>query len=301
MKAYVLDKLTAPLPAMKINEEHFSHLKNIQLADPQFYIPGKIDLILGADYFFSLLLPGQVTCSQNQLIAQNSTFGFLVSGRLPDSHVNSKSLSNLHIYDINIDNELKRFWEIEEVFNSKEPILSPEEQFVESHFEKTYSVNSDGRFVVKLPFYKSKSELGDSKPAAISRLFAMERKFKEKPDFEKQYKEFMREYEQLGHMQLVDPNLHCNSEKEQYFLPHHAVIKPSSTTTKLRVVFDGSCKTTTGTSLNSVLGVGPKLQRDIFEILLNFRFPEIVFSADIEKMYRQILVSDEDQNFQQII
>ncbi|GFY07772.1 integrase catalytic domain-containing protein [Trichonephila clavipes] len=127
----------------------------------------------------------------------------------------------------------------------------------------------------------------------------MERKFKNNPDFEKQYKEFMNEYESLGHMSLVNSRSHTS--KDQNFLPHHAVIKPSSLTTKLRVVFDASCKTTNGTSLNSLLGVGPKLQRDIFEILLNFRIPRIVFTADIEKMYCQILVADEDQKYQQIL
>ncbi|GFU66859.1 integrase catalytic domain-containing protein [Trichonephila clavipes] len=70
----------------------------------------------------------------------------------------------------------------------------------------------------------------------------MERKFKNNPDFEKQYKEFMNEYESLGHMSLVNSRSHTS--KDQNFLPHHAVIKPSSLTTKLRVVFDASCKTT---------------------------------------------------------
>ncbi|GFW42018.1 uncharacterized protein TNCV_1904761 [Trichonephila clavipes] len=100
-------------------------------------------------------------------------------------------------------------------------------------------------------------------------------------------------------MSLVNSSSHTS--KDQNFLPHHAVIKPSSTTTKLRVVFDTSCKTTNGMSLNSLLGVGSKLQRNIFEILLNFRIPRIVFTADIEKMYRQILVADEDQKYQQIL
>ncbi|GFU68161.1 uncharacterized protein TNCV_248251 [Trichonephila clavipes] len=109
----------------------------------------------------------------------------------------------------------------------------------------------------------------------------------------------MNEYESLGHMSLVNSRSHTS--KDQNFLPHHAVIKPSSPTTKLRVVFDASCKTTNGTSLNSLLGVGSKLQRDIFEILLNFRIPIIVLTADIEKMYRQILVADEDQKYQQIL
>ena len=43
-------------------------------------------------------------------------------------------------------------------------------------------------------------------------------------------------------------------------MPHHCVLKDASTTTKLRVVFDASAKTTTGLSLNDCLMVGPKLQ-----------------------------------------
>ncbi|GFW90894.1 DUF1758 domain-containing protein [Trichonephila clavipes] len=64
VKAYVVEKLTAPLPTEKINEAHFSHLKNACLADPKFFIPSNIDMILGPDYF-SILLPGQITCSQS--------------------------------------------------------------------------------------------------------------------------------------------------------------------------------------------------------------------------------------------
>lgn len=57
----------------------------------------------------------------------------------------------------------------------------------------------------------------------------------------------MDEYLQLGYMkkldELVDDNqLHC-------YIPHHAVFKESNTTTKVRV-FNASCKTSPGHSLN---------------------------------------------------
>ena len=54
-------------------------------------------------------------------------------------------------------------------------------------------------------------------------------------------------------------------------MPHHAVIKPDSTTTKLRVVFDASCATSTGISLNNALMVGPVVQEDLLTIILRFR------------------------------
>ncbi|GFY69783.1 hypothetical protein TNIN_376611 [Trichonephila inaurata madagascariensis] len=66
-------------------------------------------MILGFDYFFSIFLPGQITCSQSSLIAQNSIFGFLVSGKLTEL-LNSNSMLNLHIIETNIDNQLQDFW-----------------------------------------------------------------------------------------------------------------------------------------------------------------------------------------------
>ena len=153
-----------------------------------------------------------------------------------------------HFYKININSELKHFWKLEEAFNSDDKTFSPEKQFVGSHFQENYSINSDGRFTVKLPFYKSKFELGNSKSAAFSTLHAMERKLKKNSEFEEQYKDFMHEYVNLGHMQLVTQNSLSIYQNEQYFLLHHAVVKPSRTTTKLRVVFDSSCKTLTGKS-----------------------------------------------------
>ena len=106
----------------------------------------------------------------------------------------------------------------------------------------------------------------------------------------------MEEYIALGHMTL------CNEhEDDGYYLPHHAVIKESSETTKVRVVFDASAKTSTGISLNDTLMVGPTIQNTIFEQVLRFRLHSYVITADIEKMYRQILIHPDDRKFQKIL
>jgi hypothetical protein len=68
-------------------------------------------------------------------------------------------------------------------------------------------------------------------------------------------------------MQLVK-NL---PDKSSIYLPHHAVLKESSTTTRLRVVFDASAKTTNNRSLNDNLMCGPTIQRDLFSIVVEFR------------------------------
>ncbi|XP_031349442.1 uncharacterized protein LOC116175453 [Photinus pyralis] len=86
-----------------------------------------------------------------------------------------------------------------------------------------------------------------------------------------------------------------------FYLPHHAVVNENKVTTKLRVVFDGSAKTNTGLSLNTLLHVGPSLQQELFLILVRFRTYQYVVSADISKMYRQIEIHPDDRKYQQIL
>ena len=86
-----------------------------------------------------------------------------------------------------------------------------------------------------------------------------------------------------------------------FYLPHQCVIKDDSSTTKLRVVFNASAKSTSGVSLNDRLIVGTLLQKDLFGILIRFRFHQVALSADIAKMYRQVQFDDEDEDFHRVL
>lgn len=107
----------------------------------------------------------------------------------------------------------------------------------------------------------------------------------------------MQEYKELDHMTEISHD----TVHEGYYFPHHAVIKEDSITTKLQVVFDASAKTHTGISLNDTLMVGATIQDDIYTLALRFRFYNYVLTTDIEKMYRQINVKDEDKIYQKIL
>ncbi|XP_017463308.1 PREDICTED: uncharacterized protein LOC108356720, partial [Rhagoletis zephyria] len=86
-----------------------------------------------------------------------------------------------------------------------------------------------------------------------------------------------------------------------FYLPHHAVLKPDSKTTKVRVVFNASKLSHSGISLNDILHTGPVLQNDLMLIILKWRLYKYVFNGDIENMYRQIYVQPEEQDFQRIV
>ena len=107
---------------------------------------------------------------------------------------------------------------------------------------------------------------------------------------------FIDEYISLGHARVID-----DGKQDDNYLPHHCVLKPDSATTKLRVVFDASAKSSSGLSLNDVMLTGPTVQRSLFDIVLRFRCHKYVFTADVPKMYRQVEVHEEDRKYQRIL
>lgn len=111
-----------------------------------------------------------------------------------------------------------------------------------------------------------------------------------------EYAKIIEEYLNLGHMSVVE-----NPGVNGYYMPHHAVMKETSETTKVRVVFDASAKTSTGVSLNDVLMVGPTIQDKLFSHLIRFRTYEYVISADIEKIFRQIFLHEDNRCYQKIL
>jgi hypothetical protein len=94
-----------------------------------------------------------------------------------------------------------------------------------------------------------------------------------------------------------------NEDKEvpQFYMPHHGTVKENSSTTKLRVEFNGSEKSSNGVSLNDILMTGPRVQDDLYDIVQRFRMYKIVMSADIAKMYRQIWIHPDDEGLQRIL
>lgn len=298
VKAYILPRLTSSLPSIQHKRDTWSHLKGLELADPEFFKPGFIDLILGADLYSQIIEEGIVKGEPNTPIAQSTKIGWIISGVAGHTKTNNPTQG----YHVTVNNELfdivKRFWEVEEISTFNKP-LSTDEQECENHFKATHSRDADGRYVVKLPFKGSTDKLGNSKAKATRLVTNLFNKFSINPTYAKLYTDFIQEYEDLNHMQRVKDNQ--NEPKRVYYLPHHGVYREQSLSTKLRVVFNGSSKTTTGYSLNQLLHSGATLQSNLFNVLIWFRLFRYVFFSDIEKMYRQIRVHPDDWDVQRIL
>ncbi|UYV80338.1 hypothetical protein LAZ67_18002516 [Cordylochernes scorpioides] len=281
-------------PDLSPTDYHFfKHLANF--LDPNFDKTSPIDLVIGADlapFLYTGKLrfqnhPGPTACS--------SKLGWILSGNVSSSETGNNYISLCSTSQG--DDNLRQFFELESVPAALP--LTKEEKSCGDIYDKNFCISTDGRYSVGLPF-KSVPNLGDSRQNAMKRFLALERKLHKSSNLLQQYKDFMMEYLSLNHMELIPKNERDKPSDKCYYIPHHCVLREQSSTTKLRVVFDASCKTSNNYSLNDFLHTGPKLQHDIFNILVKFRTNPIAFTGDIEKMYRQIKVNSSDLDFQRI-
>jgi hypothetical protein len=283
----ILKDITQDLPQCRVNRHSLSIPSRLRLADPNFDRCAPVDMLLGAGIFWEILKGERVTLGPQKPILQRTLLGWILGGELRTFDQGQKQVS-CAMLSYNLDSQIERFWRTEDC----EPPQEHPDTACESHFLNTVSRDTSGSFVVRIP-WKEEPNVGSSLFLALQRLYMMERRFLKDPELKAQYIKFMLDYERLGHMQRCQPD-HSDAV---FYLPHHAVFKDN----KIRVVYDGSVKTKSGQSINDKQFTGPTVQRDIFSILVGFRWHSYVLVGDIEKMYRGIKMDAMDQNFQRIV
>lgn len=113
-----------------------------------------------------------------------------------------------------------------------------------------------------------------SREVALRRFLQLEKLLKLNPVIREQYVEKIRDFQRLGHLQLADRR----PFSPHYYIPHHCVLK------KFRVVFDGSSRTTNGFSINEMQLIGERLQEDLLDLIIRFRWNKVAITADIKQM-----------------
>ncbi|KAF2904410.1 hypothetical protein ILUMI_01765 [Ignelater luminosus] len=295
----VLEKLTENLPSSDAAES-LLNIPEHALADKNFNKSKSIDLLLGVQVFYEALCSQQIRLGNDSPILQQTLFGWVISGPITNcSNKFNNILCNLSVSN-RLEQQLENFWQVEECPTIK--YITPEEEQCERIFRENLKRDDAGRFVT-LPIRKNVDQIGESYESAIKRLHSIERKFKRDVEFKSKYVELMREYDKLGHMEKISRNclLLDQGNNLTFYLPHHGISKETSFTTSLRVVFDGSCRSSSGISLNDILMVGSCIQDDLFSILLRFRKHNIVLTADVAKMYRQVKIAERQRDLQIIL
>ncbi|GFS77674.1 integrase catalytic domain-containing protein [Trichonephila clavipes] len=160
-----------------------------------------------------------------------------------------------------------------------------------SEFDK--SVNFvDGRYRVNLPWKPGMREaLQNNKTVARKRFERLVRRFKCDHELFCEYKDVIDDCVREGIVVILLLN------SQGFYLPHHAVIRSDKSTSRIRIVFDGSAHEDGQSSLNQSLYTGPNLHPNILELLLCFRKSPVAFTADVKSAFLQIELDFRDRDF----
>ncbi|XP_031333915.1 uncharacterized protein LOC116163923 [Photinus pyralis] len=295
----VIPQICGNLPSSDLPSDCFSQFSHLELADDAFNISGPIDMLVGGDVFGFLVKQGQISQSIGKPIALNTQLGWVIMGRVPVTDSVSYSTPNSFCASLSfsLNDMVKRFWQLEQIPNCT--AHSPDEMIAEKFFQDTHTRDASGRYILQLPFQNSDLPFFENtREIALRRFYSLERRLQSNPQLYDDYCAFMRDYLDTGHMEVIPAS---DISPNVYYIPHHCILRPNSATTKLRVVFDASAKAANNISLNDTLLVGPKLQQDIFQLLLRFRTHQVAFTADIKQMFRQIGINESHRCYQRIL
>ncbi|XP_070548923.1 uncharacterized protein [Ptychodera flava] len=152
----------------------------------------------------------------------------------------------------------------------------------------------DGHYKMGLPFKNERVRLPDNQHYALQRFRGLERKLRNNPKFHADYQKFMADIIEKGYAIQVPNDELDRDDGKVWYIPHHGVYHPKKPE-KIRVVFDCSAKFQ-GVSLNNLLLQGPDLTNNLLGVLLRFRQEPIALMADIEAMFHQVKVREEDSD-----
>ncbi|KAK6744354.1 hypothetical protein RB195_011201 [Necator americanus] len=262
--------LTSQFKPYRLSKEDKHALRTFRINPDSLTISRHVtpDILLGIDYFWEVLKKDSPKQLPSGLMLNHLTTSPSTPPRSED--------------------DITHLWDLDRLGITEDPdpsVDKEEDARILKRFRDTAQV-IDGYLHVQFPWKSSHARLADNKMLALKRLQSQYRSFQTKPTLWKTYAATFTDYLEQGIIEEVDE--HQFDDHRVYYIPHQAVIKETSATTKLRVVFDASSHYRGAPSLNDCLHSGPAILPDMVGILLRSRLTPYLLIADVEKAFLQI-------------
>ncbi|CAG2250996.1 unnamed protein product [Mytilus edulis] len=260
------------------------------------YIPeissNKVLLLIGTDTPEAHIPIEVRSGSSHEPYAVRTRLGWIVRG--PINNTSTSDVVNInfeHADNVLLQQQLERLWTTDflDQPSTEKVCMSLEDKRALKTMESTIAYE-DGHYKLGLPWRDENVKLPNNLPLAHARLNQLHRKLSHDPKLHEMYTATVSDYIQKGYAKEVTDV--SNESSHIWYLPHHPVTnehKPG----KVRVVFDCAAKFK-DVSLNSRLLQGPDFMNSLVGVLMRFRQDHIALAADIEAMFHQVRVKDDD-------
>lgn len=262
-------------------------------------IEAKIGLLIGANAP-KAVEPWQVIASENGgPYAVKTRLGWTISEPLQGSSSQKAPCGLIQVAANRISvSKLDELWDQqfksdfpERERNEKQEMSREDLQFLEIATESATIV--DGHYSIALPLRNKRIKMPNNRKVAEQRALHLKRKLERNTSFHAEYSAFMSNVITNGYAVKVPEQDLDRDDGKVWYLPHHGVYHPKKH--KLRVVFDCGASYK-GTTLNDQLLQGPNLTSTLLGVIIRFRQEEVVIMADVEAMFHQVKVPDEDSD-----
>ncbi|XP_064479339.1 uncharacterized protein LOC135392562 [Ornithodoros turicata] len=310
-KEYIIRATTIPFICKDLTSTPVSHdfvecirRRGEFIADdlllPNVTTEAGIGLLIGSDEMWRVLTGEVNRCNGNEsLVAVGTVFGWTFQGpTTTTSHCTEQSTVAVCVLKAGVmmqeeNDALKKFWELESIGIVDDASMKAEQNSVVlEEFERNVQLRG-GRYEVALPWKARKDDLQDNYTVARNRLQGLVRRLNRDGNAG-DYDRAIRTYIESGHAEKVTED--DDNSTTVYYMPHRAVTRNESSSTRVRVVFDASSHAGGATSLNDHLEKGPKLNTDLVSVLLRFRMHKVALTADIQKAFLQIGIQNCDRD-----
>ena len=287
-------------------QDRWNHLTGIPF--PTLAKGNRIDVLLGADHYELMYSMKEVTGGPNEPCARLCPLGWTAIGKIQNLDTKESHYTGFHhTFRLQIENReptlpgrdtlelnylLKRFWDLESIgIIPTGPQLTPEDKLAWDKVNKSLKFNGQ-HYEVAVPWRDERPQLPNNLPMARKRLVSTERRLMKDKEVAVAYQQVINDYLDKEYIRRVPDDE--RTPECQWLLPHFPIVRPEKATSKVRIVFDGSAPFE-GKSLNTEALTGPKLQSDVFDILVKFSKEWVALVGDISQMYHQLVLLPEDR------
>ena len=181
--------------------------------------------------------------------------------------------------DVKVAGNIQTWWDIETCASKINVVSQPKKE--QKMLESTTKFTGE-RYEMGMLWSEAEPNLPNNCSSDLGQLYSLERRFQRDPNLKS------------WHQQSIDTDVQKRTFGKEWYLPHHPVLKPNKPG-KVRRVCNAASKYKE-VCLNDKLLEGPDLQHGLIGTIFRFREGPIALTADIESMFLQVQVPEQDRS-----
>ena len=286
-------------PSISLGNTNYNYNKLKQSFNHLSVLPNKnfilmeVGIIIGQDaYELQRPLDYKIR-TRREPFAVLTELGWVVSGPMT-----GKRRQNFRHFafteDVKVAENIQTWWDIE-TYASKIDVFSQSKKELQAQkmLESTTKFTGE-RYKVEMLWSELEPNLPKNYSSALGQLYPLERRFQRDPNLKSLYQQSIDTDVEKGIVKVLNESELKGTFGKEWYLPHHPVLNPNKTG-KVRLVCNAASKYKEE-CLNDKLLAGPDLLHGLIRTIFRFLEGAITLTADIESMFLQVQVPEQDRN-----